>query len=115
MFVGILALAALLMCLQGIPALAATVTVGGTYHPLQPARILDTRSGAPLGAGGLRPVQVTGQGGVPTTGVAAVVMNLTVTSTTAPSYLTVFPAGGTQPLASNINWVPGQTVPNLVE
>src|SRR5713226_4530178 len=97
----------------------AATTVGGTYHPLQPARILDTRNGtggvpkAPIQAGGTLTVQVAGQGGVPA-GAAAVVMNVTATGTTAPSYLTVFPAGVTMPLASNLNWAPGVTVPNLV-
>ena len=112
---GILTAAVLVGTLQSLSALAATVTVGGTYHPLQPARILDTRSAAPLGSGGLLNVQVAGRGAVPGTGVAGVVMNVTVTNTNAASYLTVFPAGVTQPLASNLNWMPGQTVPNLVE
>ena len=58
-------------------------------------------------------VQVTGAGGVPT-GASAVVLNTTVTEGTAGSYLTVFPADATQPTASNLNFAPGQTVPNLV-
>ncbi len=87
----------------------------GAYHPMPPFRILDTRSGSPLGAGQSIDVQITGQGGVPSTGVTAVVMNVTVTRTTASSYLTVYPAGAARPTASNLNWVAGQTVPNLVE
>jgi hypothetical protein len=93
----------------------------GTYKPLVPARILDTRDGtggvaaSPLGSGGTLNVQIAGRGGVPATGVAAVVLNATVTNTTDFGYLTVWPAGVTRPLASNLNWVPGQTVPNLVE
>ena len=93
----------------------------GQFHPLPPARILDTRNGT----GGvpqrkLRPldtltVPVTGIGGVPPSGVAAVVLNVTVTNTTTPGYLTVYPNGVPHPLASNLNWVAGQTVPNLVE
>jgi hypothetical protein len=47
-------------------------------------------------------------------GVSAVVMNVTVTNTTASSFLTVFPAAAQRPVASNLNWVPGQTVPNRV-
>jgi len=98
-----------------------TVTPGrGQYRPLAPARILDTRSGlgapqAPVGQGGGLDVQITGQGGVPATGVVAVVLNVTVTGTTAGSYLTVWPAGVPRPLASNLNWTAGRTVPNLVE
>ncbi len=88
----------------------------GSFHPLSPARILDTRStGGALGPGAPRDIPVTGQGGVPAGGVAAVVLNVTVTNTTARSYLTVYPTGSAQPLTSNLNWVPGQKVPNLVE
>ena len=48
-------------------------------------------------------------------GSTAVVLNVTVTSTTAQSFLTVWPAGVPRPNASNLNWVKGKTVPNLVE
>jgi hypothetical protein len=101
------------------------VTPGlGPFHSLVPARILDTRVGpvpsgwtvgTPLGPKGTITVQITGQGNVPSTGVSAVIMNVTVTNATAPGYLTLYPAGVPQPLASNLNWVAGQTLPNLVE
>jgi hypothetical protein len=88
---------------------------------LTPARITDTRSGSgqpnagkTLGAGGTLDIQVEGAGLVPATGVSAAVLNVTVTNTTAASYLTVWQAGATQPLASNLNWTPGLTVPNRV-
>jgi hypothetical protein len=41
-------------------------------------------------------------------------MNVTVDKPTGPSYLTVFPAGSTQPTASNLNFVANSTIPNLV-
>lgn len=41
-------------------------------------------------------------------------LNVAVTQPTLPSYLTVFPAGSTMPLASNLNFVGGQTVSNMV-
>ncbi|HEV2068361.1 MAG TPA: S8 family serine peptidase, partial [Acidimicrobiales bacterium] len=52
---------------------------GGGYHALEPSRILDTRSGngapaAKVGPGARVDLQVTGRGGVPATGVTAVVM-----------------------------------------
>ena len=59
-------------------------------------------------------LDVTGVGGVPETGVTAVVMNVTVDSPTAGSFLTAWPSGETRPGVSNLNFVPGQTVPNLV-
>ena len=99
------------------------VTPGrGHYHSLPPLRILDTRPiwqvgpfATPFGPGEGRNVIVIGQGGVPLTGVSAAVLNVTVTNTSAASYLTVYPAGVKRPLASNLNWVAGNTIPNLVQ
>jgi hypothetical protein len=44
----------------------------------------------------------------------AVVANLTVTGTTAPGALTAWPDGAAQPMASDVNWPRGGTVPNPV-
>ena len=89
---------------------------GGQYHPLPlPQRILDTRTGAALGAQATRRLQVGGSGGIPSTGVSAAILNVTVTDTTAASYLTLYPGGAPRPTASNLNWVPRHTVANLVE
>ncbi|MDP8991449.1 MAG: hypothetical protein M3N31_00045, partial [Actinomycetota bacterium] len=49
---------------------------------------------------------------VPTAGVSSVVVNVTVTEPTAAGFLSVTPSGGHA--TSNLNFVPGQTVPNLV-
>jgi hypothetical protein len=96
---------------------------GSMYHPLTPARIIDTRPGTqvgpfgtPLGSGGIDVVTVAGHGGVPATAGAAtaVVANIAVTNTTASSYLTAYPSDAPKPLASDLNWTPGATVPNLV-
>jgi hypothetical protein len=93
----------------------------GEYTALTPARILDTRGDAgvtcnksltKLGAAQTFTVQVGGCGNVPTSGVAAVVMNVTVTEPTGSSYLTVYPSGISRPIISNLNYLPGQTVPN---
>lgn len=91
----------------------------GPFHPLASQRLLDTRTtigGHPgqLGAGAKMDIQISGRGGVPT-GAAAVVMNVTVTNTTAASFLSIYPTGAAGPVASSLNWVAGQTVPNLVE
>jgi hypothetical protein len=100
---------------------AAATVVSGGYHPLPPSRILDTRTGtggvpvAPVGPNATLTVQVAGRGGVPSTGVGAVVINVTVTDTSAPSYLTVYPAEDPRPTVSNLNWTAGQTTPNLVQ
>jgi hypothetical protein len=42
------------------------------------------------------------------------VLNVTATEPSSPGYLTVFPDDACDvPLASNLNFVPGETVPNL--
>jgi hypothetical protein len=92
---------------------------GSGLEPLVPERILDTRSGvgAPLqrvGPDGLVELQVTGQGGVPSVGVGAVVMNVTAVAPTSHSFVTAWPTGAPRPTASNLNLTPGDTVPNLV-
>ena len=92
---------------------------GARYNSLSPARILDTREGngapaAPLGSGKTLDLQVTGRGGVPSSGVSAVVLNVTVTEPSAGGFLTAFPTGEARPNASNLNFTAGQTVPNLV-
>jgi subtilisin family serine protease len=94
----------------------------GTYVATPPTRILDTRVGTgapekPIGPKQTLTFKVTGTGGaqgVPSTGVAAVVINTTVVNPTSVSYLTVWPTGQVQPVTSNINVSKGQTVPNLV-
>lgn len=75
----------------------------GRYNALNPARIVDTRNGtggfvSPVGIGGTISPKVTGVGGVPASGVSAVVLNVTVTEPTTGGFLTVFPNGTTPPL-----------------
>jgi hypothetical protein len=101
----------------GPPVSAGT----GLYNPLTPARVTDTRpgsgqpnAGSTLGPNSELDVKVSGAGGVPGTGVGAVALNVTVTNPTAQSFLTVWPTGSTRPTASNLNFNPGQTVPNRV-
>jgi hypothetical protein len=90
----------------------------GTYTPLTPFRDLDTRIGTgttgPVAGGQTVNLTVTGVGGVPSSGVGAVVLNTTITAPTCAGYLTVFPTGAAQPFASNLNFTAGETVPNLV-
>ncbi|MBV8236409.1 MAG: hypothetical protein JO075_11975, partial [Acidimicrobiia bacterium] len=94
-------------------------STGASYAPLPPQRILDTRNGtggpvARLGPGQARAVQVAGVGGTPATGISAVVLNVTAVGPSAGSFLTVYPSGVARPLASNLNFAPGENIPNLV-
>src|SRR5665648_485821 len=98
---------------------SAAVSIPGGFTSLSPSRLLDTRAGvgapkAPVVAGRTVALQVAGRGGVPASGVSAVVLNVTVTAPTRAGYLTVYGDGTTRPLASNLNFIPAQMVPNLV-
>jgi len=87
----------------------------GAFQSLSPTRLLDTRvTDGKIGPAQTRTLQVTGVGGVPSTGVSAVVLNVTVTETTSGGYLTVSPTGTTRPTVSNLNWSNGDTIPNAV-
>ncbi|MFJ9741435.1 hypothetical protein [Streptomyces sp. NPDC101166] len=91
----------------------------GTFEPLTPTRLMDTRSGLGVRKGKVGPdgtvsLQVTGEGGVPATGVTAVVLNVTATAPTAGSFVSVYPSGTARTSASNLNFTAGQTIPNLV-
>lgn len=94
----------------------------GLFVPASGSRILDTRiedqNGVPepffSSPDRSLDLQVSGQAGVATEGVAAVIANVTATNATAPGFLTVWPAGTSQPLASNVNVDHvGQTIANL--
>jgi hypothetical protein len=97
---------------------------GAYYLPNSPQRILDTRKGigaaaTPVPAGGTVtldvPQCVSGSGADKLTAAAvAVAMNVTVVSPTSSGYITVFPGQTTVPDSSNLNFTPGETVPNLV-
>jgi hypothetical protein len=89
------------------------------YVPLNPARLLDTRTGeggnfSALASLTTTELDVTGVGGVPETGATAVVMNVTVDAPLTAGFITAWPSGEAQPTVSNLNYVAGQTVPNLV-
>ena len=88
---------------------------GSGFTPVNPARILNTRGGSRV-VNSSTELQVTGVGAIPSSGVGAVSLNVTVTTTTAGDaggYVTVYPCG-TLPDASNLNFIAGQTIPNAV-
>lgn len=97
----------------------------GAYVPLpSPRRVFDSRPGQPVADGGVggigrRPagstteIRIAGRVGVPANA-TAVALNVTATNTQGPGFLTVYPCDAALPLASNLNYAPGSTVPNLV-
>jgi hypothetical protein len=101
---------------------SAAVPVRGTFTPVDPVRVLDTRDGTgvaghhrgPLGAGQVTELTVAGVGGVPSVGAGAVVLNVTATDAPGDGFITSFPCGEARPTASNLNFSRGVDVPNQV-
>jgi hypothetical protein len=117
------------------------------FHPVPPSRIADTRTGLGIKHGAMTPgdgrnsdpnynnrvityenheLQVTGVGGVPTSGVSAVLLNVTASSGASGGSLKVFPkpasrdafddqsSFGPVPTSTQLYWRQGEDVPNLV-
>ncbi len=86
---------------QAIPPPAAAA-----YVPLPPTRLFDSRD---AGTGGFQcrgerlTFRVTGQAGIPADGVTAVALNVTVAGSGGAGFVTTWPAGEAQPLASTLN------------
>ena len=112
-------LAVLVVLTAGLVPVTATAQPPDTaLHAQSPTRILDTRNGnggpaTPLGARTTRTLTIAGRHGLPTTGIGAIIINLTATNSTQPSYITAWPNGYPRPNASNVNTVPGIDVANL--
>jgi Trypsin len=92
---------------------------GGNFVRLPTsASVLDTRNGvgaaAGIRAGGsTTSFPVTGVGGVPATGVTAVLVDLTAITTTGGTYLTIFPEDATRnPALSMVNTSTNQIISN---
>ena len=118
-------------------AVAVTLGAGGlvgvnaagsasSLIPINPARILDTRSSDRVGsldvAGASDPyrLKVAGVSGIPSTGVTGVSLNVTAVDTQSNDYggfVTVYPCASTsstRPDVSNLNFRSGQTLANSV-
>jgi len=124
-------------------------TPTGGFHPLSPTRLLDTRfnngiTGAIRSGDGRltrdpnpvnriaemknHEIKVTGIAGIPSSGVSAVLLNVTAVSPPGSDWLSVYPRpasfdiynnqgtyGANPPTGtSNLNFTPGETVANLV-
>ncbi|MEZ5257798.1 MAG: hypothetical protein R2705_13150 [Ilumatobacteraceae bacterium] len=115
------------VCIVASAATHVLADLAGTYEydsgsvssAITPTRVLDTRAGtgapsAKLSANGTLTLQVAGAAGVPSEGATAVTMNVTVTQPETDGYLTVWPCDESRPEASNLNFLAGQDIPNLV-
>lgn len=126
--VVIAAICAALAAAAQLPATAAPAgpaAVGpGSYVPVAPQRLLDTRqrigvpTTTPVPAHGTVTFTAAGSGTPVPLGASAVVLNVTATGATASGYVTAYAAdAGTadtgRPGVSTLNFAAGRTVPNL--
>ena len=79
------------------------------FHPMAPTRIYDSRlAGGAWRTGETRPIAVPPNA-------AGVAINVTITEPALAGFVTVFPCQAALPVVSNVNYVPGQVVANLVQ
>jgi hypothetical protein len=93
----------------------------GQFMALTPARVFNTSSGlgvsggaGVIGAAATKNVDVLGVGGVPATGVSAVVFSLTVVAPSAATTETVWPAGDARPAVASLTAPSKVTVTSTV-
>ena len=94
-----------------VGSFTTTQNAGGRVTTNAPVRALDTRDTATPTRRGEIVVDLTGR--LPATS-TAVILNVTVTRTSARGFVTVFPTGTTRPGTSNVNFDRGQTQANEV-
>jgi nitrite reductase/ring-hydroxylating ferredoxin subunit len=101
----------------------------GPYTAITPFRVCDTRPVAPgiasnqcnaagqgpLAAGATRAITIDGHGTVPSSGVTAVVVNVTAINPSRATFITLFPDLTSLPRTSNLTPAAGSVVANLVE
>ena len=91
---------------------------GGWVEAIDPVRLVDSRAGLrapqrPMHGEETQVIPVRGVGGVPGDA-TAVVMNVTAANAHGYGFFTIWPTGTSAPTSSNVNFVGGQTVPNMV-
>lgn len=85
----------------------------GGFTSFAPKRILNTATSSCVSGSAGRNLTVAGVNGVPAVA-EAVAITVTASRATSGGYVTVSPAGGTRPKASNVNYLAGQTISNKV-
>ena len=113
--VGVLAVTLMVVVWPPPARAAATSDTSGSFTAVTSTRVLDTRSGLGGRKGAVPPhgtvlVPVSGVSGAVPAGVGAVLINVTVTHSVAPGYVTAFAAGSSRPPTSNENFGAGKTV-----
>jgi hypothetical protein len=100
-------------------AQATAAPPGSRFTPVAPVRLMDTRNGTggvtgPVASDTSVSLPVAGVGGLPSTGVAAVVIDVVAIAAADAGYVTVYPDGESVPPTSNLDFPAGQTTGSLV-
>jgi hypothetical protein len=109
----------------GTPATNAALTYAGNpagfFQPLHQTRILDTRDGTgrggvttPVAGNGTITVRIAGVNGVPSSGITAVGLTLTVVAPSNVGFITAYPDQFPLPQTSNLNYATGTTASNYI-
>lgn len=104
----------LLADLAGYYTESATLPEGvqpGAFTAISPTRVLDTRTGAKVGPGGVITLDLSTR--VPASA-TAVTFNLTGVEATTNTFVTAWPTGAPRPTASSLNLTPAVPTPNHV-
>ncbi|GGM81445.1 hypothetical protein GCM10009721_02360 [Terrabacter tumescens] len=93
---------------------------GGYVSGGAPVRVLDTRTGtgapkARLAAGGSVTLPLAGKAGMPTTGVAAVLLDVSASAPSAAGWLTTWAAGSARPAAPQVRYESTVAATGLVQ
>ena len=89
-------------------------TTGGSITAKSPKRELDTRLSTAFGPGETRAMTIQGLTGIPVEA-KTVILKVTAVDPTSGGFLTISPTGlPVRPNVSNLNFIPGMNIPNLV-
>ncbi|MFI5735422.1 fibronectin type III domain-containing protein [Kribbella sp. NPDC051587] len=99
--------------------LAGAAAQAGAYRAVAAARIVDSGVGTGIPRAAVKPnaavtVQVTGRAGIPSTGLATVLLNVVAAGGSTNGSITTYPGGGARPRTPNVYYSARQTVANLV-
>jgi hypothetical protein len=107
----------LLAAALGLAAVPAHAAGPFQYFPITPCRVFDTRAtgtqtnGMPLANPGPHNFRIQGNCGVPN-GAQAVTLNATVVSPSRPGDVRLYPATGSAPSVSTLNYTTSETLAN---
>jgi hypothetical protein len=110
---GLVAVVAGSPAVSGAPVAPATPQQPGTFHPVEPTRVLDTRTGIGLAPTIEAVFMVVDHGGIPESASAAVV-NITVLNPARSGSVSVFPGTAAWNGAASISFLAGHTKQSMV-